>query len=325
MLTNYLGKKKSLAFVLGVLLVVNLLTAAVSANGKVITLGDGGWASLSFETSVAKYIIENGYHYKTELVSGNEEVIQNKLETGNLDIIMEFWMYDQNRHDNAKKAGIILDVRPIFMQTDGLWVPAYVVKGDPRRGIKAVAPGLITLNDLKKYTKVFQDPNDPSQGVIQLGVDGWTANDDMVKRLNNYDIASAYNYKTLKAEAELAGNVEAKIKKGEPIVFFDYMPAALLGKYDFIHLEDPVREQKAPGIVWISASTDLSKKAPDVYTFLVRYQLDLTVINKQLAYIENNNLKFDDAAKEFLKQNPDIWKKWVTDAAAEKIEETLNR
>ena len=98
-----------------------------------------------------------------------------------------------------------------------------------------------------------------------------------------------------------------------------YLPAGLLGKYEFIHIQDPVWEANPPSTVYVTSSTDLSKTAPEIYTFLARYQIDLPTRNKELAVIEDKQLSYDDAAKQFLKDNPELWKNWVTDSAAEGI------
>jgi|GEM_PF-939868 len=294
-----------------------------AANERVITIADGQWASNSFATALMKFIIENGYGYKTEVVSEPEEPMQLDAEAGKIDIVPEWWMYDQARHDQSKADKMIMDVRQAFVCTDGLWVPSYVVNGDPAKGIEAAAPDLKTMEDLKKYVDVFKDPNAPGKGVIQLGVEGWTANPDMVARMEKYDLASVYNYQYLKQESDLAANVEAKIEKGEPIVFYNYMPAGLLGKYDFIHIADPVWESNPPGIAQVCASWSLSLDAPEIYTFLARYEIDLPTRNKVLANIEAEGLSYDGAAKKFLSENPDLWTAWVTDSAAEKINAAL--
>jgi glycine betaine/proline transport system substrate-binding protein len=324
--------KKGLALMLCVLLIAAFTGCAAqtsttepeeSTNDRVITIADGQWASISFGAALMQFIIENGYGYKTEIKSADEAAMQADAEAGKIDIVPEWWMYDQDSHNKAKAAGLIMDVRDAFTATDGLWVPSYVVNGDTEKGIEAVAPDLKTMEDLKKYVDVFSDPNDPAKGVIQLGVDGWTANPDMIARMKKYDLASVYNYTTLKAEADLAANVVAKIEKGEPIVFYDYMPAGLLGKYEFIHIQDPVWEANPPSTVYVTSSVDLSKTAPDVYTFLARFLLDLPTRNAELAVIEEEGLTYPDAAKKFLKDNPDLWKNWVTDEAAEQISAAL--
>lgn len=294
-----------------------------SAPEKVIVLGDGEWASIEMANGILKYIIENGYGYKTDTFVADEETMQTKAEAGEIDIVAEWWMYDQARHDKAKAGGNIVDVRDAFVCTDGLWVPSYVIKGDPAKGIAAVAPDLKTMEDLKKYVEIFKDPDDPAKGVIQLGVEGWTANPDMMARMSKYDLASVYNYKTVQSEADIPANVEAKIEKGEPIVFYDYMPAGLLGKYDFIHIEDPIWEANPAGTAMVAASGDLQNSAPDIYEMLTKYNIDLPTRNKELAKIEADGLSFDDAAVQFLKDNPDLWKPWVTEDAAAKINAAL--
>ena len=44
--------------------------------------------------------------------------------------------------------------------SQGLYVPTYVIEGDAERGIEPVAPDLKTVEDLAKYPELFQDPED---------------------------------------------------------------------------------------------------------------------------------------------------------------------
>lgn len=203
MKSNSKSMKKCMALLMCILLAAGVFGACASqpasteeaVKERVITIGDGQWASIGFADALIQYIIENGYGYKTEIVSSDEETMQLDAEAGKIDIVAEWWMYDQARHDQAKTDGMIMDVRDAFICTDGLWVPSYVVNGDAAKGIAAAAPDLKTMEDLKKYAEVFKDPDDPAKGVIQLGVEGWTANPDMIARMEKYDLASIYNYK----------------------------------------------------------------------------------------------------------------------------------
>ena len=179
MVNKKVNGKKLLALTLCILMLAGIFsgcagTAATtedSSKDRVITIADGGWASISFGTALVKYILEKGYGYSTKVVSEDEAALQADAEAGKIDIVPEFWMYDQKAHDAAKAANKIMDVRDAFIATDGLWVPAYVIKGDAAKGIKAAAPDLVTMQDLKKYVGVFKDPADPSKGMIQLGVE----------------------------------------------------------------------------------------------------------------------------------------------------------
>jgi len=46
-------------------------------------------------------------------------------------------------------------------------------------------------------------------------------------------------------------------------------------------------------------------------------------INALMAWMTDNQASGEDGAKHFLKENPDVWKKWVSAEAAAKIEAAL--
>ena len=56
------------------------------------------------------------------------------------------------------------------------------------------------------------------------------------------------------------------------------------------------------------ATVDLSRKS---------------IINEVLAWGEENNATAEETAIHFLQENPDVWKAWVPDETAEKIQSGL--
>ncbi|VFT24321.1 ABC transporter substrate-binding protein [Pseudomonas aeruginosa] len=58
--------------------------------------------------------------------------------------------------------------------TEGWWVPEYLVKGDPQRGIEAKAPELRSVADLPRYKALFRDPEEPAKGRFYNCPTGWT-------------------------------------------------------------------------------------------------------------------------------------------------------
>ena len=53
-----------------------------------MVLADAGWDSIQFHNSVAQLIIENGYGYKTEIISIFTTTVE-ALAKGDIDIYME--------------------------------------------------------------------------------------------------------------------------------------------------------------------------------------------------------------------------------------------
>src|SRR5690625_6912494 len=78
---------------------------------------------------------------------------------------MEAWTDNiKEVYEEALEAGDIEELSVNFDDNDqGLYVPTYVIEGDEERGIEPMAPDLKTVEDLKDYPDVFEDPEDPGR------------------------------------------------------------------------------------------------------------------------------------------------------------------
>lgn len=75
----------------------------------------------------------------------------------------------------------------------GLYVPTYVIEGDAERGIEPIAPDLRTVEDLKKYPDVFQDPEDPGRGRIINAPSGWVVAEAIDDKFTAYGLDETMN------------------------------------------------------------------------------------------------------------------------------------
>lgn len=71
----------------------------------------------------------------------------------------------------------------------GLYVPTYVIEGDPERGIEPMAPDLEYITDLPEYKDVFVDPEDPDKGIIIGAIPGWTVDVLIKEAIDDYGLA----------------------------------------------------------------------------------------------------------------------------------------
>ena len=66
-----------------------------------IIFGDEGWDTIRFHNEVAGIIIEEGYGYETEQLTGSDAALWKGFEDGDIDVHMEAWtenikeMYNQ--------------------------------------------------------------------------------------------------------------------------------------------------------------------------------------------------------------------------------------
>ncbi len=164
--------------------------------------------------------------------------------------------------------------------TEGWWVPEYLVKGDPQRGIEAKAPELRSVADLPRYKALFRDPEEPAKGRFYNCPTGWTCEIVNSQKLKAYRLQDSYtNFRTGTGPA-LDAAISAAFRRGEPVLFYYWSPTPLMGRFKLVQLEEPPFSEKAwatlsdpknpdpigsrslPAKITIGVSRDFHDKAP---------------------------------------------------------------
>ncbi len=213
--------------------------------------------------------------------------------------------------------------------------PAYVVRGDPQRGIKALAPDLRTVADLSRYWKIFMDPEDNSKGRFLNGPTGWPISGTNVSRLKAYGLDSTFRNFYAGSGAALAVGIAGAYERGVPVVAYYWEPTPLLGRYDMIKLEESPYDEKTwkknggcdfPACrVLKTGNADFLNSEPEIRKFMEKYATTLALTNEALASMEEKKMIHARAAEEFLRSHSDLWKSWVDEGMAGKIQSALNR
>ena len=138
----------------------NLNSNESQSKGKII-LSDAGWDSNRIHNEIASIIIKNGYGYDTEVIMGSTPIVIEGLAQGEIDISMEVWTdnFPELYYPSVDKGDIVELSVNFDDNAQGLYVPTYVIEGDPERGIEPMAPDLRSIKDLPKYWELFKDPD----------------------------------------------------------------------------------------------------------------------------------------------------------------------
>jgi len=306
------------------------------ANDEPVIFADLGWDSIQVHNRIAGFIIEHGYDRDVEYVPGATAIGWQAVMRNDMDVIMESWTQStQELYDKGIKNGTLIDLGPNFADgRHGIWVPTYMIKGDPERGIEPITPDLKTVTDLPKYWEVFKDPEDPSVGRIYSGVSGWTLTAYTEEKIKNYGLDEYYSMFAPGSDAALAGSMVAAYKRGKPWLGYYWGPTWVLGMLDMTYLEEVPYNEKvwettrtcdypAPDVN-ILVSRNLLKKAPEVVEFLKKYETTMDIANKFLFYMKDQKADLEEAAEWFLKNNEDVWTKWLPADKAAKVKAALN-
>lgn len=321
-----------------VLLITILVLVGCSSeeSNKVITVTDNQFDSQSFHNAVAKIVVENGFDgYTLETSTGSSTMNWQSIISGDIDLDIESWTGNVATYEKDKENGDIVDIGILVPDSQqGFYVPRYVVEGDSERGIEAVAPDLKTVKDLEKYPDLFVNDENPDKGRIYGGIAGWMIDETLYAKYLYHGLDTQYEYFRLGSESTLFASLTAAYNKGEPWVGYCYEPTWIAGKLDLIRLTDvpydpetyldggsdfPLQELK------IVSNKSFKDDYPELVDFFSNYQTGSDIVNEALAYMDDNQASYEEAAIWMLKEHPELLDEWLTEEQADKVNDYLGK
>ena len=310
-------------FLIALLLVGTIFTCK-SDSAKVVTLiaADDGWDSQKFHIALAKLVIEHAYEgYELQVSTASSTMNWQSIINNDIDLNIEMWIDSYPTYHQDVLDGTIINISVLVEDSiQGIYVPRYVVEGDPSRGIAPMAPTLRRVEDLLRYPHVFPDFEDPSRGRLYGSIPGWLADTTLSRKYEYLGLDKSYNYIRLGSEAALFMSLESAYNLGEPWVGYCWEPSWIAGKLDVIILEDAPYEHYAfqegktafPDQELLTVSSrEFAAKAPDILEFLKRFRTGSALLSEALAYINDSGASYDATAVWFLKNNDALLDDWL--------------
>ena len=312
------------------LLCMSALLLPVSASAACespIKFGALTWESGQFISGVLKYIAEEGYDCTVEEVPGAGPALETALSQNDIQIIGEQWVGRSPIMEDAieqNKVAIIGDTLK-GGAAQGWYVPQYVLEENP---------GLRSYQDLPKYTQLFQDPEDPSNARFMNCPSGWACEVFNTRLLKNTGLDSTFNNAHPGTGAALDAEIASAFEQHKPLLFYYWQPTGLMAKYDFAPLAFPAYQEEcwqdlllADGTsdcisgfpvspLGIAASTPFIDTNPEIAEVFKRVQFTSDELNGAILEMSENKRSGDEQALLFLRDNPDVWRGWLSDDAA---------
>ncbi|QEN08098.1 ABC transporter substrate-binding protein [Oceanispirochaeta crateris] len=313
--------KKSILIIQVLLLMFSFsLTAEGQKDNDTTTIvfGDVSWDSVQVHNRIVAFIIENGYTgYKADFIPGDTMPVINGVIRGDIDVDMESWHNNVYEiYEKGINSGDMVDLGKNMPDApQGWWVPRYLVEGPD-----AQAPNLKSIDDLPQYADLFTDPEDSSKGIIYGGVAGWGQLAISEDFYEEHNLSETFNLGVAGSGTALAGTMVGAYAKKEPWVGYYWAPTAVLGKLDMIRL--PGTEYPAAAVN-ILVNKSMLEKAPDVVEMLKKYSTTVDQNNQFLAKMDAEGWDTQQTAEWFLKNNEEVWTKWVSSEVAEKVKAAL--
>ena len=171
---------------------------------------------------------------------------------------------------------------------------------------------------------------------------GWQCEVVNSKKLAAYGLDELYSNVRPGAGAALEAAVEAAVLREKPVLFYHWAPTWLLGKYDFVKLEEPAFDQATwdemmasedPAAataypltkVVIGANSEFTAQAPALREFFMNYGTTAEATSQALAYMRDTDASPEQTAQKFLAEHPDVWEAWVPETVATQLNEAISK
>lgn len=296
-----------------------------SGEKTTISFADVGWDSIKLNNALAGLVAEEVFDYKWQETPGSTPISHEALIKGEIDVHIEEWTNNIPSYALDLEAGKFTELGINFNDNcQGFYIPRYVAEEHPE---------LRSVQDLAKCAELFPDPEDPSKGIIYGGITGWGITDIMAKKVELYGLDEYYNYFESGSDAILSTALTSAWDKRKPIVAYYWEPTWLLGKYDFVLLEDEAYDEEkfqtgygeCPAVtVTVAVSNDFAVSNPEYCEFLSRFKMSSSIISEALAYMNETNADFEQAAKWLLSEShPELISQWLTEEQAAELQKAL--
>ncbi|MEP1215244.1 MAG: ABC transporter substrate-binding protein [Marinobacter sp.] len=304
--------------------------ALAQADCGEVSITEMGWASNTVVTSVAKFIMEQGYGCDVTVVpSDTVPAVTSVAENGEPDIVTELWLnsageayLELEEQGKVERLGKVLDPGGV----EGWWIPTYLAEKHP---------------ELTTIEGVMENP-ELVDGRFNNCPSGWgcrVVSDNLIEAL---DLESSgievFNHGSGET---LASSMASAVQSEEPWFGYYWGPTVPLGKYDMtrvelgehkpeVHTRNQTQDVDNPGVsefpaapVLTSVTTDFKDREPEVADMLSKMTFKTDTMSALLAWMDSNNASAEEAAVYFLNNNSDEWSSWLNDSARERLAAVL--
>ena len=297
-----------------------------SADKGTIVFADVNWQSSEIQTRIVAYIVEHGYGYPVELISGRTILLFQGLERGDVDVFMEVWLPSvQERWDQARADGTVVRAGQTLRDNwEGFVVPQHV---------KDEHPGLVSVTDLPEYAHLFATAGSHGMARFLNCVEGWECASINEHKFESYGLRDFVHVVDPGSEVAAAIELRAAEEMRRPWFGYAWSPSIATAEIDLYRLEEPPYTDECwatdqacaypVSTVTIAAHASLPGRAPDVVAFLGMWDYSTATHHELIRWMDEHNASIEEAVDHFLRTMRDVWSAFVPYDVAERVDAAL--
>jgi glycine betaine/proline transport system substrate-binding protein len=283
-----------------------------------IRVAHNDWLGATINDAIAKILLEEKLGYRVELVPAGTSTQWPLLAQGNLHVALEIWpsghkgeidryLVSEGTVENAGALG------PVARK--GFYFPTYLLDKYPE------LTTWTAYTDPSGPVTLFRTKASGDKGQLLSGDPTWVTYDDQLIKNLNLQLVSVY-----------AGSEDAEVDalrtayaSHEPLLLFFWLPHWAFNAYDLTKLELPAYSdacyaraaaagvdcdyppEQLTKVVW----SGLKTYAPSAYELVRRFSYSTLDQVKLMGRVKIAGLTVEDAAREWVNQNEDVWRAWV--------------
>ncbi|MBD0863228.1 hypothetical protein IA539_18810 [Gordonia sp. zg691] len=299
--------------------------AAIAEEDPVVLI-QNNWTSQLIQSRLAYRVLEE-MGAEVQLSPVDWAASFPAMATSDDTVLMELWDLTsqeliENYVENDKTVVDLGDTGPTA--EEGWYVPTYVIKGDPERGIEATCPGLPNWEALNDCVDVFA-PTPGAKGRYFSGDVAWGEQYGDVQRIKNLDLD--YEISFAGSEAALGAEFTRAYERGEPVLGLMWSPHFLTAKYDLTRVEFPPYSDECWGTTYACNWGDISLRKmasagfaaahPVAAEFLDNYTLSIEALDEMMVNVDEGGMSVDEAVDAWMQASPDVWQAWIPQVQAD--------
>ncbi|SHJ05523.1 glycine betaine/proline transport system substrate-binding protein [Palleronia salina] len=301
------------------------LAQAQSSDCGEVSITEMNWASSAIVTSVATFLMEQGYGCDvTKVPSSTTPSLVSVAENGSPDIVTELWINGTPAYDRLSEQGVITTLTDVLSDggIEGWWIPKYIADEHPE---VTTLEGLLA-NPEVVGARFHQCP------------EGWGCKNTNRALADAVDLeGNGFEVFQHGSGETMATSIAAAFENNEPWLGYYWAPTSVLGKYEMVSVDlgeynhevhmcnsDPDCEEVGVssypvGPVKTVVTTSFADEHPDLTELMTNVQFTNAQMGDVLAWQEANNASADEAAVYFLTSYTDVWRDWVNEEASENL------
>ena len=318
---------------------------------QLLIFSDPGVETTSLQNAVARAILEYGYGYRTQSVSGTEAQSIRNLGQGVTNIHMEVRRPAfESTWAAASRGGNLLDLGGSLaglVSQSAFLVPDYTARANP---------GLFRVQGLQEaeFQRLFAGPDSNGKARLVSCVTEWECARINEKLVYGYDLEDFVQVVNARTPEALYNEIRSAFENQEDILFYYWWPSALATTLEELGGFEQLRETAFSESCWdhltstvaasavtqaceypdssslIAVRKGLEEFAPNVVAFLKEWTLSAEGLDQLLTYKGRFRFfvlredQYREAAFAWLR-NSDEWKSWVAGGVADRVLDGIGR